>query len=213
MRQSNTDITGLIAAGERIKRDAPQVLGAIDEVGMREFLEVDEEIRGCKALRRQVAVRVELGANEHIRSDDIAHAGEEIALGILVAVGDHGAVQTKHDSIDRKCCAQLVEDLVAQALIGQAIDEAGRVCPGGRSLDQFETPLRGEPAADGDRRRAERRRFGMFARRCVERGLEGSAIDADRREGVCFGRQGGGKYAQCHCLVLAAQASLIGLGR
>jgi hypothetical protein len=89
-------------------------------------------------------------------------------------------MKSEHHGIDRQCCAQLVEDFVAQALIGQAIDEAGRIGPGGRALDQIKALFRGKPAADRDRRGTERRCFRMLSRWGIERRLEGAAIDADR---------------------------------
>jgi hypothetical protein len=67
-----------------------------------------------------MAVRIEFGADENIRTDDLADTRKKIAFGILVAGGDHRAMQAEHHGIDRHCCAQLVEDFVAQALIGQS---------------------------------------------------------------------------------------------
>ena len=137
----------LDAALERIDRDAPEILGAVDEVRMRELLEVDEEIRRRDALRRQMAVRIEFGADEDIRPDDLADAREEIALGILVAVGNHRAVQTRARRHRPACAApQLVEDFVAQALIGRAVDEPCRIGPGGGALDQLPALFARRPA-------------------------------------------------------------------
>ncbi|EEF24651.1 conserved hypothetical protein, partial [Ricinus communis] len=182
-------IDGLYPAFERIDGDPPQILGAIDEIGMREFLEIDGKVQRSDALLREVAVRIEFGADQHVGADHLAHAAQEIAFGILISGSDHGAVQAHDDGIDRHCRLQLVEDFVAQLFIGIAVDEAGGVCPGGRALDQLPALFGSDAAADGDRRGAERRRFRMLARRRIEGRLEGTAIHTDRGKGISLGRQ------------------------
>ena len=186
----------LYAAFQRIDGDAPEVLGAIDEIRMREFLEIDEEIHRREALFRQMAVGIELDADQNIRPDDLTDAREEITLGVLVAIGDHGAVQAKHNTVHRQGGAQLVEDFVAQILVGPAVHQAGRIGPGSGALDQLPALFSGDPASNSDWRGAERRRFRMRARRRIEGGLEGAAIDADRRKSVRFGREHRSKNAQ-----------------
>ena len=59
---------------------------------------------------------VELGPDHHVRADQRPHAGEQIALAVLAAVGDHGAVQRHQDDLDRQGAAQLIEQPVAQRL-------------------------------------------------------------------------------------------------
>ena len=114
IRQSKTDITGRTRPSQRVDGDPPEILGAIDEIGVREFLEIDEEVRRRHPLRGQVAVRVELGADQHVRPDDLAHPRQQIALGIVVARRHHRAVQAEHHRIDRQRRRKLAEDLVAQ---------------------------------------------------------------------------------------------------
>lgn len=143
---------------------------------------------------------IKLGADEDIGTDDRTDARQQVAFGVFVAVGDHGAVQAEHHGIDGHGGAQLAEDLVAQALIGLAVDEASRVRPGRGSLNQFPALLNADAPADGDRRRAKRRCFRVFSRRGVERGFEGPAVDADRGEGIGLGRKRRCEDPQCRCL-------------
>ena len=77
-----------------------------------------------------MAVHVVFGADDRLRADDLARPGEQIALGVVIAVRDHGAVQAEQRDIDRHGHTQLTEDLVAQALVGAARDEACRLGPG-----------------------------------------------------------------------------------
>lgn len=96
-----------------------------------------------------------------------ANACQRIAFRVLIACGDHGAVQAKHHGVDGHGGAELLENFVAQAFIGRAADEAGRsaqVAVPSISVQPF-SRIR---AADGDRCGAERRRFRVLARRRIE---------------------------------------------
>jgi hypothetical protein len=187
----------LDAAFERIDGDAPEILGAIDEVRMREFLEIDEEIRGLEALFRQMAVRVKFGADENLGADDLAHARQEIAFRILVTICDHGAMQPENDGIDRHRGPQLVEDFVAQVFIGAAVHQPGRIGPGGGTLDHVPSLFRGNAPPHSNGCGTKGRRFGMHAGRGIERGFEGAPVDADGGEGIRLGREGRRENAQC----------------
>ena len=79
-------------------------------------------------------------------ADDGAHALEQIALAIVVALRDHGAVQAENDGVDRQGGAQLAEDFVAQFLIGLALQQPAGLRPGRRALDQREALLGRAPA-------------------------------------------------------------------
>ena len=89
-----------------------------------------------------MAVRVELGGDQYALADDRAHALQQIALAIVVALRDHRAVQAEHDGVDGQRGAQLIEDLVAQVLIGLALQQPAGLRPGRRAFDQRE-PLLG----------------------------------------------------------------------
>ena len=62
-------------------------------------------------------MQVELGADRHLRPDDGADAGEQVAFGVVVALGDHGAVQVDQHGIDRQRLPQVVQDLVAEGFV------------------------------------------------------------------------------------------------
>ena len=176
-------------AFQRIDRDPPQVFGPLDEIGMREFLEGDEEIRRRDPLRGQMAMRIEAGAQQHIGADDLADTAQKIALGVQISLRDHGAVQAQHHGIERQRRAQLIQNLVTQRFVGTTRDQAGGVGPGGGALDQCPALVGADPAPDRDRRGAQRRRGRMLAGRGVKRALESLPVDNDGRKRVRLGRQ------------------------
>ena len=55
---------------------------------------------------REVAVRIELGGDQHTLADDRAHALQQIALAIVVALRDHRAVQAEDHRVDGQRGAQ-----------------------------------------------------------------------------------------------------------
>ncbi len=142
------------AAFQGIDGNPPEILGTVDEIGVRKLLEGDEEVDGGHALGRQMAVWVDFRAEQGVGSDDLADACQQIAFRVEIAIGHHGAVQAHDDGIDWHGGAELVEDLVAQALIGLPVDEAGRIGPGCRPLDQRPALGGADLAALRDRRGA-----------------------------------------------------------
>ena len=50
----------------------------------------------------QVAMRIELDADHAVRADQRAHALEQVALAVVIAERDHGAVQSEHDAVERQ---------------------------------------------------------------------------------------------------------------
>jgi hypothetical protein len=92
-----------------------QLVGALEDVGVRVLLERDQQVGVGQHRRRQVVVRIELGADHRLRADQRAHAGQQVALAVVVPVGDHRAVQAEHDHVDRQRRAQVAKQLVAQA--------------------------------------------------------------------------------------------------
>lgn len=48
-----------------------------------------------------MAVGVVLDPDRHARADDLAHPADDVALAVVVAVGDHRAVQAEQDAVDR----------------------------------------------------------------------------------------------------------------
>ena len=63
-------------------------------------------------------MQVQLGGNGHAGAHDGPHPGQQVTLGIGVAVGDHGAVQVQQHRVDRHRPLQVGQDLVAQRGVG-----------------------------------------------------------------------------------------------
>ena len=175
-----------LAAG-RAERELDHLLGAVGEVDMRHLLEGDEDVAVRHPPGGEMAVRVELGCDHGTRPGEAAHPLEEVAFAVVIAVGDHGAVQAEDDDVDRQGGTELAENLVAQTFIGGAGNEAGRLGPGRRALDQGEALGAGAAAGDDHRRAAQRRGRRMLPRGGVETLLERGEIGRDRRKRVGLG--------------------------
>jgi len=189
-RRGRTDL-----AARGAQREIDQLLGASQEIRVRELLEQDREIGRRHALGREMTVKVVFGADHAVRPHDVARPRQKIALAIVIAVGDHRAVQAEQRDVDWKRGAKLRQDFVTQAFKRRTGDPARRLRPGGGALDQVEAvQARATPGGD-DRRRAQGRRFGVATGRRVEITLEIRAIDRQWREGVRLGREGGHEHS------------------
>ena len=182
-------IAGLISPFSGPERQVDHVLAALVEVGVRELKEGRQDIGIGDALSRQVAVGIELGRDEDVRSHEGPDPLEQVALAIVIALRHHGAMQAEHDAVDRQGGPQLPKDLVAQLLIGLALHEAARLGPGSSAFDDVDRLGPGAAPQGHDWRRAQGRGLGMGARGRIERSLEARAIGRDRRERVGFGGQ------------------------
>ncbi len=83
-------------------------------------------------------MRVEFDADDGFRTGQRAHAFEEIALAVVIAVRHHRAVQIEQAAVDRQRGFQLPEDFITHALIGSLRCGAARLCRIAGALDQFE---------------------------------------------------------------------------
>ena len=79
-----------------------QVVGALGHVDMRVFLEQHQGGRRRAASVADVAMQVELDADRHVRTDDLADMGQEVAFAVVVALGHHGAVHGQEHAVDRQ---------------------------------------------------------------------------------------------------------------
>ena len=96
-------------------------------------------------------MRVELDADDGLRSDQRAHAFEEVALAVVIAVRHHRAMQVEQAAVDRQRGLELPEDFVAHALVGFARGGAAGLRGVAGALDQLEAvALRGRTRG-GDR--------------------------------------------------------------
>ena len=188
---------GLDFAPCRAQREIDEILGAGEEIGVRKLLEQHDEVAGRDALFGKVAVQVVFRANHCLRADDLPRPGQQVALAILIAIGNHGPVQAEQSDIDGQGGPELVQDFIAQAFERRARDEAGGLGPGAGALDQREAFLRRAAPGRDDGSRAERRRIGVSARRGIEGAFERRPVHRQRREGVRLGRQRADEHAHC----------------
>ena len=72
--------------------DGEQIVGALRHVDMRIFLEQHQRGGVAQGALADVAMKVELDADRHVRPDDLAHMGQQVAFAVVVALGHHGAV-------------------------------------------------------------------------------------------------------------------------
>ena len=136
---------------------------ALEKIGVRKFQERGENVGVRHPLLGEMAVRVEFRGDDDFRADDRADPLQQIALAVVVALRDHRAVQTENHAIDRQRGAQLVEDLVAQILVGLELQQPARLRPGRCAFDQREPFELRPPPQHHHRRRAQRRRIRMLA--------------------------------------------------
>ena len=173
--------------------DIEQFGCAFAHVDMRIFLEDHERIRVLDHLRGDRAVEVQLTADYGIRPDDPAHPGEQVALAVLIALRGHGAVHGQEHDIDRHRRAEVLQYLVAKALIDAAHGEARRLGESGEALHDLALALLGGGAPDMQRQAESG--GGMPGGIAVEEHgvLEGLQTGRHGREGVGLGPEAGDK--------------------
>ena len=110
---------------DRLEHQGEEVFGAVDDVGVGEFLVEDGDVGQADALEGEVAVRVELDADDAGGAYDVAHALDDVAFDVVIAVGDHGAVQAQEHAVEREGLAELAENFVAHGFVVGAIGGAG----------------------------------------------------------------------------------------
>lgn len=171
----------------RTQREVDELAGAPERVGVRIFLVEDEEVGSLEHRLRQVAVRIELGADHHRRTHPGAHRAQQIALAVLAAFGDHRAVQAQEHDVDRERRLELGEHPTAQLPPGGGGREAGRGGEGLQAFDQREA-FGARPLTRGDQGPGEEAGL-LGVRSGLEPEIFAEARDAgrDRREAVGLG--------------------------
>ena len=71
-----------------------QLDGALLHIGVRVFLVADHEVGVVQHGLAQVVVRIDPGADDHVRADDLTRACQKVTLTVVIAVGHHGTVQS-----------------------------------------------------------------------------------------------------------------------
>jgi hypothetical protein len=133
---------------------------------------------------------------------------QQIAFAIVIAVGDHGAVQAQHHTIERQRGAQLPQHLVTQFLKGLARHQAGRLGPGTGTFDQGPTLGSGATPGYPKWRGAQLGVLGVLAGRRIKGLMEAFQRRGDRRKCVGFSTDGRGKQAHGGSPLWVAQAVL-----
>ena len=86
-----------------------QFEGALLDVGVRIFLVADQQVGLLQHGRAQMVVRIKFGADHHIGTYDLAHARQDVAFAVVIAVGDHGAVQPEQHHVHWQRLTQVVQ--------------------------------------------------------------------------------------------------------
>ncbi len=179
-------------AGGGIERQGKEVMRALGNVGMRVFLKTDDQVGGGQHGGRQVAMRVDLERDDRIVAQDVAGPRHQIALAIVIPIGDHRAVHRQHDDIG-PLTGDIGQDGIAELFISGAADQARGLRPGGQAVDNL-------PALRLARLPPDMQRHGAgYGRNRSRRGRdqlgrEGLPPGRDRREGVGFVRKGGQEH-------------------
>ena len=140
-------------------------------------------------------MRVELGADHDVAADDGAHPLQQVALAVVVAVGDHRAVQAEQHHVDRQRRAQIGKQLLAQRLVASACRRAARLSAGNQAFDQV--PARRlaaqarRPQRPGEIEHVVRVSAGWVVAAVAERGHSGR----HRCEGIGFGGDAAAEHA------------------
>ena len=113
-----------------------QVLGGLDKVGMREFLESRDEVGVTNSPLRKMTVGVKRDSDRDIRPDFASNPFQEVTLAIQTILGDHSAMQTQEDNVDRCGKFQFPEQLITKEFPRLLVDGPARFGPSGRPLDE-----------------------------------------------------------------------------
>ncbi|MNV75031.1 hypothetical protein D3C71_1682930 [compost metagenome] len=138
-----------------------------------------------------MGMRIQFGAHGHIRADQLAHAAQDVAFAIVIAIGDHGAVQAQQHHVHRQRGAQIRQQFIAQGLVGGARGDAARLRRCHQPFGQRPPRFAALQARHIKRRAGEADGIGMRARRVIVALLKGRKTGGHGREGVGLGAQAG----------------------
>ena len=125
---------------------------AVQHVGVRILLERDQQVGKSHHVLAQVAVRVELGADHDLWADDAAHALEQVAFTVVIALRDHRAVQAEQHHVHRQRGVQVAQQFIAQRLVHRPRDDARRLRRGDHAFTQAPAVLRRTQPCGPERR-------------------------------------------------------------
>src|SRR5215813_8887620 len=129
-------------------------------------------------------MRIELDTDHGLWPHQRAHALDDVAFDVVVAMGHHGAVQAEEYAIDWQRRLELAQDLVAHELVVGTVGGAGGAGGEAAALDEGEALCLRALSRDPQRRRAhEGRRVGMLAWPHEHAFLVALDAGRERREG------------------------------
>ena len=144
----------LDVAADRLDHQRHQLLGALGEIDVRVLLEQDADVGAAHALFGEMAVRIELDADDRLRSDDLAHARDQVALAVVIAVARpsrHAGRAARRRPASRRAAGRGSRRACSRS--SPACVGPGRLGPEAGALDQLEAFLPGAPPRDPERRR------------------------------------------------------------
>src|SRR3546814_16414668 len=83
-----------------------------------------------RSLLAEVAVQIEFDADVHACADNAAHPLDQVALAIVMTVGNHCTMQVQLHGLQRQCGAQVTQDFIAKRFVNGARRAARGLCEG-----------------------------------------------------------------------------------
>jgi len=86
-----------------------------------------EDVAAVEKVLGDVAMQVHGGADHGLRADDRSNGVNEVALGVVHALGAQGAVGVEEEAVERAGSGEALEDLGLPRLVGATLDDAARI--------------------------------------------------------------------------------------
>ena len=171
-------------------REAKQVFGPLGHIDMGVFLEADQEGGLFHHQVGQKTMRVQKPADHRIGRGG-AQVGHQVALAIVIAVGDHRAVQSQQDDVGPARGPEVVDDLVAKAFVDRFHGQSGGLGMGRQGFNHVPAQTLGIVAPDMQRAGPVHRRvFGGVS--VMDRAIfKAEHPGGQRRKGIGFGAETG----------------------
>ena len=90
----------------------------------------------------EVAMQIQLHSDDRLGTHDVSNTADDVFLAAVVPLSHHGAEVQQHD-LYRHGRAQIIEQFVAQGLIGGSYRDAGRLRPSHQAEHERITPRLG----------------------------------------------------------------------
>jgi hypothetical protein len=130
---------GVHLAAHRAQQQVGGALAGAPYVVVRVVLVADDRCRRLDHPARHVAVQVAAHDQRHLR--ELADAGGDVALGVVLAHRLHRAVLEQVDPVQRQRRAHCRDKPVAQLLVGGGVEAPGQNSAGGEQRDDLDVRL------------------------------------------------------------------------